>query len=373
MVSVLYLSHTGSSVGGCENQLLDLIKNLDKSLYNPIAVCADSGRFSARLEKLGIPVYIRYLPPWRRFRSYPSRRLAAIHLTKLAANKHHISLVHTSELWSNYYALRVGQSLRIPIISHVRFRLKPERIHKYFLDRFDKIIAISGRIKEHLALGGIPSEKIEVIYDGVDLSSFSPNVQETNVLRRDYPLREYLVGLVGRIEPFKRQKEFAHVIAEVLKVRQDVSFLIIGEFERKQSDYFREVLQTVEKHEVAEYVVFTGYRGDMPEVLGSLDILVTLSGGSIMIEAMACGKPVIMASKAAPTDLRIVQDGETGFVAPYDDIHSVSEAILRLLKDKGMRSEMGKAGRKRAEELFDVRRTTKLTEAVYRDLLSGKG
>ncbi len=369
MANILYLSHTGSTIGGGENQLIELVKNLDKNLYNPIVICPDSGEFSARLEQLSIPVYICHLPPPRKIISYPFRRLAVSRLVELTG-KHHIDLVHTSDLWLNYYAWQIGQSLNIPIVSHDRNPLKPERVHKYFFDRFDKIIAISERMKKSLVSGCIPPERIAVIYDGVDLSIFNPDAKETDVLRRDYHLREHLVGLVGRIEPFKRQKEFVQAISEVLKVRQDVSFLIIGDPAKNRLDYFREVQRMIEEYDVARNIVFTGYRRDMPEVLKSLDILVTLSGGSIMMEAMACAKPVIMASKANPADLRIVQDGETGFVVPYDDIHSAAKAMLRLLEDRETRHEMGNAGRKRVEKLFSMQKITKLTEAVYEELLS---
>jgi glycosyltransferase involved in cell wall biosynthesis len=119
-------------------------------------------------------------------------------------------------------------------------------------------------------------------------------------------------------------------------------------------------------------VTFTGYRRDMPEVLRSLDMLVTLSGGSIMMEAMACGKPVIMASAAKPADLRIVQNEKTGLVVPYDDIDAVSKAILRLLDNREMMGKMGQAGRSRAEELFDMKKITRSTEAVYAKLISAK-
>lgn len=372
MINILYLSHTGSMIGGGENQLIGLIKNLDKELYNPIIVCPDEGEFSSKLESLDIPVYVCYLPGWRKFKSYPFRRLAATRLTKLAS-KSHINLVHTSDLWLNYYAWRVGQLLNIPTISHVRNHLKPEHVHKHLFDKFGKIIAISNRIKKQLVSGGIPSEKIEVVYDGINLSQFNPNVEKSNVLRGDYSLRKHLVGLIGRIEPFKRQKEFIQVIANVLKVRQDVSFLIIGDPAKNQSNYLREVHRAIEKYDIAEQIIFTGYRRDMPEVLNSLDILVTLSGGSVMMEAMACGKPVIHASKAKPMNLRIVQDGETGLVVPYDDIHSISEAILYMLENKKIRNRMGKAGRRRAEKLFDVRKNTRLVEAVYKNLFGQDG
>jgi glycosyltransferase involved in cell wall biosynthesis len=365
MINILYLSNTGSVVGGCENRLIDLIRSLDRSLYTPIVVCPETGEFSDKLAKAGIPVHICHLPGWRKVASYPFRRLFSIRLARLA-DAHQTNIIHTSNLWSNYYAWRVGQLLKIPTVSHVRDLLKPERIHKYLFERFDKVIAISERTKEPLVLGGVPSEKIEVIYDGIDLSGFGPNPMGGNVLRRDYSLRDHLVGLIGRIEPFKRQKEFAHIAARVLKKRQDVSFLIIGEPAENQSGYLREVQKIIEEHNIAEHIVFTGYRRDMPEVLASLELVVTLSAGGVVMEAMASRLPVVGTDLGSASE--VIDDGTTGLLLPQDDISGVSEAVIRLLESGEMRDQMGEAGRKRAEQLFDAHRNTKLVENIYRTL-----
>jgi len=366
MINVLYLSNTGSTVGGCENSLMGLAESLDKNLYNPMVVCPHEGEFSAKLESAGVPVYISQMPMWRKGTSYPFRRLAGMKLARLASN-HQIDLIHTSNLWSNYYAWQAGRILDIPIVSHVRDILRPERIHKYLFHKFHKVIDISERTKEPLVLGGIPSEKVEVIYNGVDLPRFDPNLENGDMLRREYPLQKYLVGLVGRIEPFKRQKEFIHIIADVLQARQDVSFLIIGDTAENQSGYFREVQKAIEEHNIGNHIIFTGYRRDMPEVLASLDLVVTLSAGGVVMEAMASSLPVIGTDLGSASEM--IDDGVTGFLLPQDDNHAVSEAIIRLLESKNTRDEMGKAGRKRAEKLLDVRKNIKLVEAVYADAL----
>jgi len=367
MVNILYINNTGSLVGGCENRLIDRIKHIDRSLYNPIVVCPDAGEFTAKLAELNIPAPVCYFPAeWRKVKSYPLRRLSAMRLVKLA-KRHHTDLIHTTNLWLNYYAWRMGQSLKVPIVAHVRDRLKPERIRKYLFDKFDKIITVSEQTRKPLILSGIPAEKIAVIHKGVDTSEFNPSLTKKNVLRRDYPLRELLIGLIGRIEPFKRQREFVHIIAEVLKVQQDVSFLIIGDAPPNRADYFREVQQTIEEYGITEHILFTGYRRDMPEVLASLDLLVSLSAGSVVIEAMASGLPVIGTDIASASEM--IVDGVTGRLLPPGDIHVVSKAILRLLEDDKMRDDMGKAARRRAEEVFDVRKNTRLLESVYAELL----
>ena len=366
MANILYLSHTGSAIGGGENRLFGLVKNLNRDLYNPIIVCPDAGEFFRKLGELDVPVYICRLPGWRKLVSYPFRLSAANNLSKLA-RKHGADLIHTSDLWLNYYALRAAQSLGIPAISHVRNVLQPEDAQKHLFDEFHKIIAISKRTKEPLVLGGIPSEKIEVIYNGVDLSRFGAASMNKNTLRQDYPLKKRLVGLIGRIEPFKRQREFVRIVAEAVKTRQDVSFLIIGETAKNQEGYCRKVQKDIAEHGVAENITFTGYRRDMPEVLASLDLVVTLSAGGVVIEAMASNRPVIGTDLGSASEM--IEDGVTGLLLPQDDYHAVTEAILRLLESGDMRDEMGKAGRKRVEKLLDIRKNVKLVEDVYGDVL----
>lgn len=366
MTRILYLSNTGTVIGGCENRLIGLVNNLNKNLYAPIIVCPEEGEYTTRLRNAGIQVYVCPMPMWRKGRSYFSRRPSAIHLAKLA-KEHKIDLIHTSNLWTNYYAWQVGKSLGIPIISHVRDILKSERIHKYLFHKFDKVIAISERTKKPLVKGGIPSKMVDVIYNGIDLSKFGLDNVNGDILYQSYPLKKYAVGLIGRIEPFKRQLEFIHVIAKVLQIRQDVSFLIIGDPAEGQSNYFSEVQNTVEKYNIADHIIFTGYRNDMPQVLKSLDIVVTLSAGGVVMEAMASHLPVVGTDLGSASEM--IDDGVTGFLLPQNDANAVSDAIIRLLENEKMRHDMGTAGRKRAEKILDVSKNIRLVEAVYENVL----
>jgi glycosyltransferase involved in cell wall biosynthesis len=366
MINILYFTNTGKIIGGAETQLAGLIKNLDTSMFNPIVISPNSGEYSDLLTNLKIQVYVCYLPSWKKAISLPFRHFALSNLLK-KISKHHIDIVHSSDLWQNYYALQIGKSLGVPTIAHVRNHIMPQRIHKYLINQFDKIIAISERIKDNLIKGGINPEKIEFIGDGVDLTEFQPSHNETNVLRRDFQLHDRLIGLVGRIEPFKRQKDFMPIVAEVVKNRQDVSFLLIGDILRKHDKYLRETIQVVRKYGIYNYVVWTDYRRDMPNVLNSLDILVTLSGGSVIMEARACGIPVIMADKSKQANL--IKDDGTGVLNVPDNVGDLSKAILHLLDDEDLRIKMGESGRKRVENFYDIRKTSESTQQIYKSLV----
>lgn len=367
MFNILYFAHTGKQIGGGETQLFWLLKYLNRDIFNPIVVCPNSGEFSNLLKTLNIPVLTCYLPGWRKLISF--RDFASLRLLK-AISKYNIDLVHTSDLWYNYYALQVGRLLEIPTITHVRNIISPQNVHKYLFEHFNKIIAISERIKNNLIEGGLNPEKIQFITDAVDITEFQPKYDGINVLRRDFQLNDRLIGLVGRIEPFKRQKDFMSVVAEVIKKRKDVSFLLIGDTLKKYDKYLRETISAIRKYGIYKYVVWTGYRRDMPDVLNSLDILVTLSGGSVTMEARACGKPVIMSDKTKQESS--LQDDGTGMIRVPDNVGDISEAILKLLDDDQLRTEIGKSARMRAENFYDVKKTSEHTQQIYRDLLKVK-
>jgi glycosyltransferase involved in cell wall biosynthesis len=116
-------------------------------------------------------------------------------------------------------------------------------------------------------------------------------------------------------------------------------------------------------------VAFTGARHDIEAVIASLDVLVTLSGGSVMLEAMASGVPVVTASDRPPTELEMVRDGESGLVVPADDADALFDALRRLCDDAPLRRRLGSQGRERALRYFGVARLVRQTERLYDDLL----
>ncbi|HIE26877.1 TPA: glycosyltransferase family 1 protein, partial [Candidatus Poribacteria bacterium] len=307
-------------------------------------------------------------PAWRKLKSIPFRRAAIKRLIHLV-EENDIRLIHTSDLWMNYYVWKVSQKTGVSTVSHVRNLLNAERVQKYLFDKIDCIISISNQLKQPLVQAGIPVEKIHIIYNGVDLSEFTCDTPKVNVLRRDFePIGDFMVGMVGRIEPFKKQKDFLQAAFEVLRVRQDVTFFLIGasHAELGRGAYLAEIQSFIREHGIAKNIVFTGFRTDMPDVMASLDILVSASAGTVMIEAMACGIPIVATDIASSSE--VIEDGVTGILIPHNDIHAMTEAILRLLNDVSMRRQMGQAGRRRAEERFSRVRNAQLTQAVYDNL-----
>ena len=244
MIPILYLSHCGSSIGGGETQLAYLVTNIDRSHYHPLVVCPDDGVFAEYLRAADIPTVILDLPPWRKAKSLIVRYRAAEKLVALAKT-HNAQLIHTSDSWLNPYLWHLRKQLEIPVISHVRTLLTSSQVRKYRFNEMDSIIAISEPSATPLLQAGIAPQKIKVILNCVDLSAFQPTAVRSNS-------KEYVVGIVGRIEPFKRQKTFVEIAAKVAAQTDKVRFHIIGAAldTPEHRAYNREVHQLVAKYQL---------------------------------------------------------------------------------------------------------------------------
>lgn len=361
MIPILYLSHCGSSIGGGEKQLFYLITNLDRSTYNPYVVCPDDGIFAEKLRNSNIPTTILNLPQWRKAKSLLIRHRAASQLTDFV--KHHkIKLIHTSDSWLNPYLCHVKKRINIPVISHVRNILSTKQISKYSFNLMDHIIAISNQSKETLVNSGIDHVKIDVILNCVDLSEFQPSplVNKTDT---------FVIGLVGRIEPFKRQKELIEIASIVHRQCKNVKFHIIGETldTPKHKNYEHEVRQLITDKKLDDIIYFSGYRNDMPQALHEIDILLTLSAGSVIAEAMATGLPVIGTHIGSTKDM--IVNEVTGWIIPSDAIEKISHKIVQLATDSELCKKMGKAARKHAVDNFNIELHIQKIHEIYEKLL----
>ena len=385
MVPILYLSHCGSSIGGGEKQLAYLVENIDRARYRPLVVCPDDGVFAEHLRGANVPIVILNLPPWRQVKSLILRYRAAKKLVRLAET-HDAHLVHTSDSWFNPYLWSVRKQLKIPVVSHVRNLLTPTQVRKYRFNRMDSIIAISQQSSVPLIQAGIAAQKMDVIHNCVDLSAFQPAPDPVHAA-------EYVVGIVGRIEPFKRQKAFVEIAARVVAQCKQIKFHIVGDTlgTPEHRTYEREVRQLVAKYGLQELVHFTGHRADMPKAMQELDLLVTLSAGSVIAEAMAAGKPVIgtpVGSTAemivhgetgyvvdlqpewkSPSLPEMIVHGKTGDIVPLDPIEGIANKIVELATDRNRSVRMGQQGRKYAEEAFGVERHVQKVQDIYERLL----
>jgi glycosyltransferase involved in cell wall biosynthesis len=333
--------------------------------------CNKGGELVRALNGLKVEVLVRPLHPWRKFLTTIPRYMDVWHLCKFARQKN-ISLIHCCDLWLSGYMRWVAKRVGVPSILHVRCPVTPRDVRKFRCDAADRLIAISTRITDNLITAGISADKVVRIDDSVDVELFSPGEKSENILREKFsPVGEILIGIVGRIDAFKRQLDLLKAAREVLrKSHHSVTFFLVGEVHCHTC--FRKIQEFINENGMRKYVRCTGRLDNMPKVITSLDILVSLSGGSVMFEAMAAGKAVISAGFTPRKYSFHIQDGRTGLLVESQDAADLAQAMIRLVDMPELRKQLGLEARKWAiKELTHTKMAAK-TQRLYDTLLDPK-
>jgi len=125
--------------------------------------------------------------------------------------------------------------------------------------------------------------------------------------------------------------------------------------------------QIKERH-LEKHVFLAGFRPDILSVHKAFEIFVMSSVteglGTSLLDAMACGKPVVATTAGGMPE--VVADGQTGILVPPRDDEALAAAIVKLLKDERLRGSMGEAGGRRVRERFSSERMVQDTLELYR-------
>ena len=196
------------------------------------------------------------------------------------------------------------------------------------------------------------SKDIEVIPFGVDLEKFKPLKVSSHI----FPEGSLIVGTIKSLED-KYGIDYLIDAFSIVKKRNPtlpLKLLIVGRGTKEQI-----LKNKVKELGLEKDTIFTGFIPveDVPTYQNMLDIAVfpsvldSESFGVSVVEACACGKPVIVSDKGGLPE--VVKKGESGLVVPASDAMALADAIQRLIDDPELRKKMGAQGRSRVQSLYD--------------------
>jgi len=204
-----------------------------------------------------------------------------------------------------------------------------------------------------------PEQSVLVKGSGVDLDRF--------VMTQE-PSGTPVVVLLARLLRDKGILEFCEAASIIGRAGFSARFCLIGDYDYDNpAALSRRDCESIAQESGVE---LWGKRSDIPEVLSQANIVALPSYREglpkVLIEAAACGRAVVTTDVPGCRDA-IVPD-VTGLLVPVRNAQALAEAILRLLKDSELRRAMGVAGRKFAEDEFDIRGVVERHMEIYKEL-----
>jgi glycosyltransferase involved in cell wall biosynthesis len=239
--------------------------------------------------------------------------------------------------------------------------------------RLDAVVCVSQSDKNSFVNAvGVDESKVFVTHLAADTRFapvLDPAVQRT--VRETFRLPPYFILFVGTIYPFKNLEA---VIEAFTRARQlgedDLHLVLVGGVSPSYGEQYKHSLQALARNlGVTEYVHWTGsIDAELPAIYSMARALLFPSKfesfGQPVLEAMACGTPVITSNAAALPEVV----GTAGMMRAHDDIAGLAEDLMSVLKDGPIRSSLIEKGYSRAK-MFSRERCAQETAAVYRAIL----
>ena len=245
---------------------------------------------------------------------------------------------------------------------HVLFPIK--RLQKYALKKVGGVIAPSKAIADALQQQQIfPPKKIQLIYNGIDLEHFTPVVKNEN--------EKFTVGTIGHLAPIKGHDVFVRAAEIVLRKRQDVRFVIVGEDKSRSGENRRAIENLIAELDLQTHVELAGWTNDVRPFLEKFDVFVSAARsepfGLVIIEAMAARIPIIATRSEGASE--IIEDDASGVLIPLENPEKLAQGILDLADNPVRCERLANAGQRRVEDNFSLEKMVSETEEFYRRVL----
>ena len=388
---IAFIVTRADSIGGAQIHVRDMTYRLLADSHRVSVLTGSEGPLTDILHDAGVEV--RILPHLVRPMN-PFKDLLAILETRRALQDLKPDLLSTHTAKAGFVGRVAAWTLGIPSIFTVHGwqfaegispfqRLVVEGLERFTAKICRKIISVSEYDRE-LALRRkvVPPEKMITIHNGMpdvpkelvrwlchneDDSSLPLHKRESASLDAPpmSPLFPVRLIMVARLQPQKDHPTLFRALAELTD--RNWTLELVGDGPD------REALQSLARElEVADRVIFSGQRLDVPQRLKDSDVFVLATRWEgfprSILEAMRAGLPVVATDVGGCRES--VVDGETGFLVPREDPVQLRDRLRLLIDSPELRVQMGQKGRKRFEENFTFEGMYERTVAVYREVLS---
>ena len=381
-MKVLFYNHTGQ-VSGAERVLLMILARIDRDSFKPIMVCPDHDSLSDLVSRLGVPVEIvagleaRFTWQVSDLARYCKSFFHVVRQLRARVAVIKPDLIHANSIRAGLVATAATFGLGSQVVWHLHDLLPQHplstliRLFALFSTR-TRMIAVSEAVASNFS-GRFASRlksRIVVILNAIDPDNILPDPTARRRIRKELRIRETdpLIGIVGQVTPRKGQLELVRAFAFALSEIPRTVLLVAGApLFNRDDEYMKAVEHVAMDRGIRDRVRMLGARSDIGAIMQALDLLVVNSNaepfGLVILEAMACGTPVLAAAVDGIPE--IIEHQENGWLVPSRDEGALARAIIDLSRDPELRAQLAKQGRAHVAAHFSANRYLTDLQSFY--------
>ena len=351
----ILFTHFGEQwIRGSETLLLDLLAHLDAARVRPVVWC-NGTEMAEACRSAGYETYrsdFTYYLDAGSPRFNASAYAALVREGLALARRHSVRVLHANSAAPLQWLLPVARTLRLPLLAHLHIDYLRRSRYALLVHQADLIVGVSRQVLDDFFQDGIPAERTQVIYNGIDFARLDGRPGSDLRPRLGIPPGTVLVGAAGSLIPRKGHDVLIRAMAVLTGDYGPHLLIASGGPERETLERL-----TVELG-LSARVHFLGYHDPITDLYQSCDIMALASRadafGLVLAEAGYSHRPVVATMVGGIPE--VIEDGVTGFLVPPENPQALAHALARLVADGALRARMGEAGRLRAETRFSVQR-----------------
>jgi glycosyltransferase involved in cell wall biosynthesis len=298
--------------------------------------------------------------------------ISAVLAAKLTGKKCVLKADNNGEMSGDYFSRGIRMQRLQWAMAAIRAVLQ---VRNWLFRRADAFVALSTDIERELQAHGVKAAAIRRIPNGFDPARFTPceDGAERSRLRASLGVADDhgVVMFTGRLLRSKGLPLLLSVWKELRERRCSLTLVIVGSGEGLVGSCEDEIREYVQRHGLNDSVFFTGSVRNVEDLLRCADFFVFPTEdeafGISLIEAMACGLPVVATAVGGIKD--IVVDGETGLLVPARDFAALHGAIARLLDHRELARRLGRQAARNVRERFSRDAVADQYDSMFRSLL----
>lgn len=320
-----------------------------------LTLCAEGGRLRGKLAEEGLR-YVPFSNGWRPLPLLAVRRLAAL------IDREGIEVIHLH--WGKdlpLAALAKQFSQRKPALVYTRqmqlTRAKQDAYHRFLYGSMDTMLTITEQLAgaARRYLSPADAGKVHCLYYGVAAPKEPLDAEARKHLRQEagLPAEGFVVGLFGRMEPYKGQTLMLEALASAKAAGEAIHALLVGH--EMEPGYRTKLQQRVEELGISDRVVFQDFVENPQRWMQLCDVLalttIEETFGLVLVEAMRAGVAVMGSDRGGVPE--IIRHEENGLLFHSEDAADLYAQLGRYYREPELRERLAAAGKTDADQRFN--------------------